>query len=83
MTFEISQLMCFGKSLVWFDLCVKLHLTILIFLIKGQAVHLPSLVQMVGFGMVEVFICGGYNIEAFVNMSLRLRSLLNPIIGFF
>ena len=25
---------------------------------------------------------GGYNIEAFINMSLRLESLLNPIIGF-
>ena len=26
MTFEISQVMCFGKSLVWYDLCVKLRL---------------------------------------------------------
>ena len=44
--------------------------------------YLPSLVQMVGFGMVEMFIFGGYNIEAFVNMSLRLGSLLNSIICF-
>ena len=36
MSFEISQVMCFGKSLVWCDFSVKLHLTMPIFLMSGQ-----------------------------------------------
>ena len=39
--------------------------------------YLPSLVQMVGFGMVVVLACRCYNNEAFVNMSLSLWSVLN------
>ena len=47
-----SQVICFGKSLVGWDLSVKFHLTVLIILIRGQYVHLPSLVQIIGFGSI-------------------------------
>ena len=36
MTLLNSQVMCLGKSLVWWDLYVNLHFTALILLIKGQ-----------------------------------------------
>ena len=56
MTLYISQVMCFGKSLVWYDLCVKLHLTASIFLMSGQYVHFPNLVHAVGLGMGSILI---------------------------
>ena len=31
MVFDRSYVMCFGKSLSWYDLWVKLHVTVLIF----------------------------------------------------
>ena len=82
MTFEISQIMCFGKSLSWYDLLEKLHVTLLIFLIRGQYVHLPNLVQIVALFGSWAESMGGYLREALVSMSLRLGSLLNPITGF-
>ena len=50
--------------------------------------HLPNLVQMVGFGVVVgVFSWGGgwgwYAIEASVSMSLRFGNLLDPTIALF
>ena len=36
MTLLSSQVMCFGKSFSWYDFSVKLHFTVLIFLISGQ-----------------------------------------------
>ena len=47
MTLEISQVLCFGKSLSWYDLLAKLHVTLMIFLIRGQYVHLLNMVQIV------------------------------------
>ena len=82
MTLEISQVMCFGKSLSWYDLLEKIHVTLLIFLIRGQYVHLPNLVQIVALCGSWVVSMGEYLREALVSMSLRLRSLLNPITVF-
>ena len=74
--------MCFGKSLSWYDFLEKLHVIVLILLIRGQYVHLPSLVQIVALWGSSVVLLGGYLREALVSMSLRLGSLLNPITGF-
>ena len=72
---------CFGKSCGLNDLCVKLQFIVANFLIIGQYVHLPNLVQMPGMGVGVVFCTGGYMSEALVSMSLILGSLLNPTIG--
>ena len=56
-------------------------MTLLIFLIRGQYVHLPNLVQIVALCGSWAVSMGGYLREALVSMSLRLGSLLNPITG--
>ena len=75
MTLEISQVMCFGKSLSWYDLLVKLHVTLLIFLIRGQYVHFPNLVQIVAVCGCWVVSMRAYLREALVSKS----SLINCI----
>ena len=77
MTLKISQVMCFGKSVSWYDLLVKLHVTLLIFLICICLTWCKLWLYVV-LGVVSM---GGYLREAFVSMSLRLGSLLNPITG--
>ena len=58
-TFEISHVICLGKSIVLCDFFVKLHETRSLFLIKGQYVHLPNLLQMLGFNMGLSSLMGG------------------------
>ena len=55
---------------------------ILILLSLGQYVHLPSLVQTLGFSVTELGNDGGKDILLDVRMSLKLGSLLKPISGF-
>ena len=51
------------------------------FLNSGQYVHLPSLVQILGFMVLSSCCCLGKSICALVIRSLRLGSLLYPKIG--
>ena len=46
MIFDSSQVTCFGKSIVWKDFLVKLHITGSTFLISGQYLHLPKRVHI-------------------------------------
>ena len=55
---------------------------ILILVSLGQYVHLPSLVQTLGFSVTELRNDGGKDILLDVRMSLKLGSLLKPISGF-
>ena len=48
----------------------------------GQYVHLPSLVQTLGFSVTELGNDGGKDILLDVRMSLKLGSLLKPISDF-
>ena len=52
-------MICLGKSIVLCDFFVKLHETRSLFLIKGQYVHLPNLLQMLGFNMGLSSLMGG------------------------
>ena len=65
----------FGKSCNLNELCVKLHLTTVIFLNSEQYVHLPNQVHMVGFSGIVCVVSGGYFNDAFVSMSLRFDIL--------
>ena len=51
------------------------------FLIKGQYLHLPSLVQIFGMGSVVTVSVGGKSMVELVMRSLKLGNLLYPIIG--
>ena len=55
---------------------------ILILVSLGQYVHLPSLVQTLGFSVTELGNDGGKDILLDVRMSLKLGSLLKPTSGF-
>ena len=52
-------MICLGKSIVLCDFFVKLQETRSLFLIKGQYVHLPTLLQMLGFNMGLSSLMGG------------------------
>ena len=52
---------------------------ILILVSLGQYVHLPSLVQTLGFSVTELGSDGGKDILLDVRMSLKFGSLLKPI----
>ena len=62
---------------------MKLQVILSIFLMRGQYLHLPSLVQTGVCGFFSIIGNGGYWIVALVRYSLKLGSLLKPIRGVF
>ena len=81
MTLLSSHVTCFVKFIGLCDFLVKLHMIADFFLISGQYVHLPNLVQVGTYCEVDVFSWGGYTVVELVSISLKFGSLQNPIIG--
>ena len=68
-------MICLGKSIVLGDFFVKLHETRSLFLIKGQYVHLPNLLQMLGFNMGLSSLMGGLVASSLELTALRVLSV--------
>ena len=71
----------FGKFIGLCDFLVKLHMSSDFFLVRGQYVHLPMLVQSVTYCEVGLYSSGGYTVVGLVSISLKFGGLLNPTIG--
>ena len=80
MTLLSSHVTCFGKFIGLCDFLVKLQMIADLFLIRGQYVHLPNLVQIGTCCEVDILSWGGYTVVELVSISLRFGSLLNPTI---
>ena len=74
MIFDNSQVTCIGKSVVWNDFLVKLHITGSTFLISGQYLHLPKRVHTGACVFLISCVTGGYWMVALVKYSLTFGS---------